>query len=72
MPRNLDRRVEVVFTIEDKELRDEIINHILLIQLRDTAKSRWLQADGSYIAAAPADGVPPFNSQQWFMDSRRQ
>ncbi|MBP7999355.1 MAG: polyphosphate kinase 1 [Chloroflexi bacterium] len=72
MPRNLDRRVEVVFPIEDKELRDEIINHILLIQLRDTAKSRWLQADGSYIAAAPADGVPPFNSQQWFMDSRRQ
>ena len=74
MPRNLDRRVEVVFPIEDQELRDEIINHILLVQLRDTVKGRWLQADGSYIAAAPPpseDALPPFNSQQWFMDNRR-
>ncbi len=72
MPRNLDRRVEVVFPIEDQELRDEIINNILLIQLRDTVKGRWLQADGSYIAAAaPDNNTPPFNSQQWFIDNRR-
>lgn len=68
MPRNLDRRIEVVFPIQDRELRDEILNNILLVQLRDTVKGRWLQADGSYIMA-PEGGPPPFNSQQWFMDN---
>lgn len=71
MPRNLDRRVETVFPISDAELREEIVNHILLVQLNDTAKGRWLQADGQYLAAAPAESSPPFNSQNWFMDSRR-
>lgn len=71
MPRNLDRRVEVLTPIHDPELRDEIISNILLVQLRDTAKGRWLQADGSYIPAAPTQDEMPLNSQQWFMDQRR-
>lgn len=71
MPRNLDRRIEVLSPIHDPELRDEIINNILLVQLRDTAKGRWLQADGSYVAAAPTQDELPLNSQQWFMDQRR-
>ncbi|MCL4870421.1 MAG: polyphosphate kinase 1 [Anaerolineae bacterium] len=71
MPRNLDRRVEVVFPVMDPELREEIINNMLLVQLQDTAKGRWLQGDGSYVRAAPAPGDALFNSQQWFMDKRR-
>ncbi len=47
MPRNLDRRVEVAFPIEDNELKEKIIE-ILDITLSDTVKLRELQPDGSY------------------------
>lgn len=47
MPRNLDKRVEILFPVEDETLKKEII-HILDIQLADNLKARELQADGSY------------------------
>ena len=47
MPRNLDRRVEIVFPIEDEELKKKA-KHILDVQLADTAKARCLLKDGSY------------------------
>ena len=71
MPRNLDRRVEVLTPIRDPELREEILNGILMVQLKDTAKGRWLQADGSYIPAEPGAEETPLNSQEWFMKQRR-
>lgn len=48
MPRNLDRRVEVAFPIENKDLKEEI-KEILDITLNDTVKVRIQQPDGSYI-----------------------
>ncbi|MCR5690727.1 MAG: RNA degradosome polyphosphate kinase, partial [Eubacterium sp.] len=47
MPRNLDKRVEILFPVEDPVLREEV-KHILKIQLSDTKKSHLLQADGTY------------------------
>ncbi|MCQ2521507.1 MAG: RNA degradosome polyphosphate kinase [Lachnospiraceae bacterium] len=47
MPRNLERRVELMFPIEDPALREEII-HILDVQFKDNVKSHILQPDGSY------------------------
>ncbi len=47
MPRNLDRRVEVSFPIEDNDLKEKIIE-ILDITLSDTVKLRVLKPDGSY------------------------
>lgn len=47
MSRNLDRRVEVIFPIEDPDLRKRLID-ILKIQWDDTDKSRWLKSDGRY------------------------
>lgn len=47
MPRNLDKRVEILFPVEDTALRDEVI-HILDIQLRDNMKARELMPDGTY------------------------
>ncbi len=47
MPRNLDRRVEVMFPIDDEALRARIMEDIGLI-LADTEKQRILQPDGSY------------------------
>lgn len=47
MSRNLDRRVEILFPVEDERLKEEV-THILKIQLSDTLKARVLKADGSY------------------------
>lgn len=47
MPRNLDRRVEAAFPIEEKELKEKIID-ILNTTLSDTDKLRVQQKDGSY------------------------
>jgi polyphosphate kinase len=67
MPRNLDRRVEVLFPVEDPLLRAHIRDVILGIPLRDTVKARVLQPDGSYRRARPAPGEAPLDSQAWFL-----
>ncbi|MEO6724793.1 MAG: polyphosphate kinase 1 [Blastocatellia bacterium] len=48
MNRNLDRRVEVLFPIEDPKLKERIIHDILEPALADNVKMRWLQMDGRY------------------------
>jgi polyphosphate kinase len=72
MPRNIDRRVEVLFPIESEDLRQDIIKNIIEAYLRDTEKGHWLQADGRYISAASLmdENEDPFNSQIWFMNGR--
>ncbi len=47
MPRNLDRRVEIVFPIEEKALMEKA-KHILEVQLADTGKARIMMPDGTY------------------------
>ena len=47
MPRNLDKRVEITFPVEDPKLQ-EGVRHILQIQLEDNVKAHILQPDGSY------------------------
>ncbi len=47
MPRNLDKRVEIVFPVEDEVLKEEVF-HILEVELEDNVKAHILQPDGSY------------------------
>ncbi|MCI8317955.1 MAG: RNA degradosome polyphosphate kinase [Lachnospiraceae bacterium] len=47
MPRNLDKRVEILFPVESQELREQV-RHILQIQLEDNVKAHVLQPDGTY------------------------
>ncbi len=47
MPRNLERRVEILFPVDKQELKEELL-HILQVQLADTAKAAILQPDGTY------------------------
>lgn len=47
MPRNLDRRVEIVFPVETPDLKEKA-KHILDVQLRDTLKAHCLLEDGTY------------------------
>jgi polyphosphate kinase len=48
LPRNLFRRIEVVFPVEDGVLRERIINEILAVTQADNVKARLLSSDGSY------------------------
>jgi polyphosphate kinase len=64
MPRNLERRVEILFPVEKPELKEKLI-HILDCQLRDNVKASVLQADGSY-EKPDKRGKTPFVSQETF------
>lgn len=48
MPRNLERRVEILFPVEDPALKEDLM-HILDVQLKDNAKAHILQPDDSYV-----------------------
>ncbi|HHU53443.1 MAG TPA: polyphosphate kinase 1 [Clostridiaceae bacterium] len=48
MTRNLDRRVEILFPIEDELCRERILE-VLIYQMLDTDRARIMQGDGSYI-----------------------
>lgn len=47
MPRNLERRVEILFPVLNAELKEKVW-HVLEVQLNDTQKAQFLQADGTY------------------------
>ncbi|MDO4274684.1 MAG: RNA degradosome polyphosphate kinase [Eubacteriales bacterium] len=64
MPRNLDRRVEIVFPVEDEEIKKEII-HILDLEFKDNVKAHILQPDGTYIKQDKR-GKTLINSQMEF------
>jgi polyphosphate kinase len=70
MPRNIDRRVEVLFPIEGTTMQQEIVDNILNIYMNDTAKGHLLQADGQYITrkSVEAETTALFNSQLWFLN----
>ncbi len=67
MPRNLFRRIEVVFPIEDGILCDRVIREILGVTLADNTKARRLMPDGNYRPAKVPAGETPRRSQQDFM-----
>ena len=48
MPRNLDRRVEIIFPVLDREIQKKV-RHILQVELEDNTKAHLLTADGSYV-----------------------
>ena len=66
MPRNLDKRVEILFPVEDPDLQKEI-RHILDIQLSDTKKAHILMPDGTY-EKVDQRGKPPLNAQMYFCE----
>jgi polyphosphate kinase len=70
MPRNLDRRVEVLFPLENPVIRDTIVTRILPAQLHDTVKIRYMQSDATYNRCLPLPGTEPLNVQTWLVDHR--
>jgi len=68
MDRNLSRRVEVVFPVEQPDLKMRLIDEILKITLADNVKARELLADGTYRRVVPAAGEALVRSQQRFLE----
>ena len=66
MPRNLDKRVEILFPVEDPGVREEV-RHILEIQLEDNVKAHILQPDGSY-EKIDKRGKTLLNAQEYFCE----
>lgn len=70
MPRNLDRRVEILFPVEKPQLQEKL-RHILDCQMRDTVKASVLKRDGSYEKAGRR-AKEPFNAQLHFCMEARE
>ena len=71
MPRNLDRRAELLVPIDDVAHRTTLIS-LLETTFADTVKGRRLLANGSYERLRSADGEQPVRSQQAFYQQARE
>ena len=69
MPRNLDRRVELLFPIESPQLRKVLVEDLLQVALHDNVKARQLLSDGQYTRLQPVPEHAPLNSQEWFLEN---
>ncbi len=67
MRRNLDRRIEVLFPVEDPALKRQIRDDMLESYLRDNVQAHELQPDGSYVRLRPPGGEAAFSVQHWFL-----
>ncbi len=68
MQRNLDRRVEIAFPIENQRLKDELLKTLIKVSLKDNVKARILQPDGSYRFPEINENTKRVNSQEWLMN----
>jgi polyphosphate kinase len=68
MPRNLDRRVEVLFPIQDARLIRHLRDEVLETYLNDNVNARQLLPDGTYERLKPGAKHPPLDSQAWFLN----
>ncbi len=65
MPRNINRRVEILFPVEDRRLVRRLHDEILGTYLKDNRNARIMQADGSYVRAQ-VEGES-FSAQHWLL-----
>ncbi len=70
MPRNLEKRVEILFPIEQENLKKEVI-HILNVEFQDNVKAHLLQPDDTYVKA-DRRGKASVNSQEYFVEEARE
>lgn len=68
MPRNINRRVEVLFPVQDQRLIRYLHDEMLQTCLADNVKGRLMQADGSYVRLKSDGKKSSINSQEWLLD----
>ncbi len=70
MPRNLNRRVEVIFPIADQKIIRNVRDEILETYLADNLKARLMQSDGSYLRLSPDEKQVHINTQKYLLARR--
>lgn len=68
MPRNINRRVEALFPVEEPDIIDRL-RGVLQVYLADTANARLMKSDGSYHRMSPRDGEELISSQDTLLES---
>ena len=67
MPRNLDRRVELMTPVRNATVHDQVLDQIMVANFKDDAQSWTLDGDGRYRRVMPVDPDRPFSAHKYFM-----
>ena len=67
MPRNLDRRVEALAPVENPTVHQQVLQQILIANIRDEAQSWTLDGEGDYARAKAWDQPGAFSAHEYFM-----
>ena len=67
MPRNLDRRVEIMVPIDNETVQQQILDQIMVANLMDVAQSWIMDPEGRYVRTDTGDEAEPFSAHTYFM-----